>query len=185
MFLLLAGGLAVVYAALKPLSDGLFDTSMWVAKMLTSPDAEENKTTQQFVKMGQAALMEGWLSNIPFVTTIVFFSSILSGFMYRWWGGVVICCVSVVLGALTKSLYRRPVSYYLPLLFHKMVNRAVDYRAKNDIERSEASDSYCEDLKQIIVLYQNSPVKPPSAKELERIPYGDLYYWREHGAVSG
>ncbi|SRR5713101_5807187 len=152
---------------------------MLVAKMLSPADAEENPTTQQFVKVGQAALMEGWLSNIPFITTILFFSSIISGFMYRWWGGILIFAVAIILGALTKILWTRPVSYYLPFLYHKMVNRACDYRAKNDSGRAEAAESYCEDLKQIMAVYQNSKARPPRAKELAAIPYGDLYYWRE------
>lgn len=59
--------LAVAHAVLKPLSDGLFDTSMWVSKILAPPDAEDNDTTRQFLKFNQAALMEGWLSNVPFI----------------------------------------------------------------------------------------------------------------------
>ncbi len=70
MFLAVSIGLALLYAALKPLSDGLFDTSMWVAKMLAPTDTVEGESTKQFLKVGQAALMEGWLSNVPFITTI-------------------------------------------------------------------------------------------------------------------
>jgi len=70
----------VVYAALKPLSEGLFDTSMWLAKILAPPESDDNATTKQFLKIGQAALMEGWLSNIPFISTIAFFAAIGFGF---------------------------------------------------------------------------------------------------------
>jgi hypothetical protein len=65
-----------------------------------------------------------------------------------------------------------------------MVNRAVDYKTKNDVERLEASESYCKDLQQIIVLYQGSRLRPPTPKQLKDIPYGDLYYWLERGADS-
>jgi hypothetical protein len=172
------------YAILKPLREGLFDTSMWVAKILVPTDAEDNDTTKQFLKMGQAALMEWWLSNIPFITTILFFSSIITGFIYHWWGGILIFFVSVALGVMTKMVWGRSVSYYLPLLHYKMVNRAVDYKTKNDVERLEASESYCKDLQQIIVLYQGSRLRPPTPKQLKDIPYGDLYYWLERGADS-
>jgi hypothetical protein len=182
MYLLISIGLSLAYAILKPLSDGLFDTSMWVAKILYPTDADDNDTTKQFLKMGQAALMEGWLSNIPFIATILFFSSIITGFIYHWWGGILMCFVSVTLGVITKMFWGRSVSYYLPLLHHKMINRAVDYKKKNDVERSEAAESYCKDLQQIIVLYQDSRLRPPTQKQLKDIPYGDVRYWLEHGA---
>ena len=60
MLLLAASVLALLYAILTPLSDGLFDTSAWVAKMLTPPDADE-ESAKRLMKFGQAALMEGGL----------------------------------------------------------------------------------------------------------------------------
>lgn len=184
IFLFIAMGLALLYAILKPLSDGLLDTSAWVAKILAPTDIEENENTKQFLKFGQASLMEGWLSNIPFITYIVLFSSIITGFIYHWWGGILMYFISVTLGALTKILWGRSVSYYLPLLYHKMVNRAADYKAKNDVERLEASESLCRDLQQIIVLYQGSRLRPPTPKQLKDIPCGDLHFWLERGAYS-
>ena len=179
MFLVIAIALTLLYAILKPLSDGLFDTSMWVAKILLPTNIEENETTKQFLKMGQAALMEGWLSNIPFITTILFFSSIITGFIYHWWGGILIYFVLVTLGVMTKMFLGHSVSYYLPLLFYKMANRALDYKTRNDTKRLEASESYCKDLQKIIALYQGSRLRPPTSKQLKNIPYGDLYYWLE------
>lgn len=88
--------------------------------------------------------------------------------------------VSAILGALTKIFFGRSVSYYLPLFYHKMVNRAADYKMKNDAVRLEASESYCEDLQQIMRIYQGSRLRPPTPKQLKEIPYGDLYYWLEH-----
>ena len=90
--------------------------------------------------------------------------------------------VAATLGTLTKIVWLRPVSYYLPLLHHKMVNRAADYKTKNDVDRLEASESYCKDLQRIIFLYQDSKTRPPTAKQLKEIPYGDLYYWLDHEA---
>ncbi len=181
MYCLIAISLALAYAALKPLSEGLFDTSMWVAKILAAPEAEDNETTEQFLKIGQAALMEGWLSNIPFIATILFFSSIAVGFICSWWVGVLMYFVSVTLGVLTKLIFMRSVSCYLPLLHHKMVNREIDYKRQRDAERAQAAESYCKDLIQIMHIYQNSRLRPPTAKQLTQIPYGDLYYWLERG----
>ena len=179
---IIAIGLALLYAVLKTLSDGLLDTSAWVAKILAPIDIEENETTKQFLKFGQAALMEGWLSNIPFIATIVFFSSIIIGFIYHWWVGIIMYFISITLGVLTKILWGRSVSYYLPLLYHKMVNRTAYYKTKNDVDRLEAAESYCRDLEQIISLYQNSRLRPPTPKQLKDIPFGDLHYWLERGA---
>ena len=42
----------VVSAALKPLSDGLYDTSKWTAKILAPPESGDNATTKQLLKRG-------------------------------------------------------------------------------------------------------------------------------------
>jgi hypothetical protein len=128
--------------------------------------------------------MDGWLSNIPFITTILFFSCIIVGFIHSWWGGLLMSFVSTILGSLTEITCTRSLSSYLPFLLHKMVNRAADYRAKNDAERSEASESVCKDLAQLTSLYQDSQLKPPNPKQLKDIPYGDMSYWLNLGVNS-
>lgn len=183
IFLAVAIGLAVVSIVLRPMSDGLLDTSMWVAKILAPIDAEENEATKQLLKFSQAALLEGWLSNIPFIATIALLVSVVSGFVYRWWVGVLVLFVSVMLGVLTKLLRTRSVVYYLTLIYHKMANRAADYRKQGDLERLEAAESLCEDLVELIVLYQNSGLRPPSPEQLNDVPFGDLTYWLEYGGV--
>ena len=64
LLLAISTALALIYAVLKPLGDGLFDTSMCVAKILAPKDVGDN--AKQFLKITQASLMDGWLSNIPF-----------------------------------------------------------------------------------------------------------------------
>jgi hypothetical protein len=177
--------LALIYALLKPLGDGLFDTSMWVAKILAPTDvAKDNETAKQFLKISQAALMEGWLSNIPFFTAILMGCSIITGFIHSWWGGILMYFVLASLGALTKILWTRSVSYYLIFIYHKMLNRAADYKIKNDAERLVAAESLYKDLEKIIVLYQNSRLRPPTPKQLKDIPYGDLFYWLERKNIG-
>src|SRR6266568_5188386 len=151
-----AAALALLYAVLKPLSDGLFDTSMWAAKVLMPPDTKESDTTKQSLEFGQAALMEGWLSNVPFITSIIFFCSLILAFFYHWWAAIVLFFVVTVLGVLTKLFWGRSVSYYLAFIQHKMMHRAMDYKRDNDMERFEAAESYCKDLKRIMLLYQGS-----------------------------
>ena len=96
---------------------------------------------------------------------------------------IVIYFIAVVFSVLTKLLFMRSVSHYLPLLHHKMLHRQIDYKKDNDIERAEAADSYCRDLAELIYIYQDSSIRPPSAKELLQIPYGDRYYWLEQAAT--
>jgi len=183
MYLLIAIGLALAYAILKPLSDGLLDTSKWVAKLFAPADADSHgSSATRLLLLGQAALMDGWLSNVPFITTILFFLSIIFGFVHNWWwGGILVFFVSVNLGVLAKLVWTRPVSHYLHFLHHKMVNRAADYKAKNDLERSNACELYCSHLQRMIVLYQGSGLRPPTPKQLNAIPYGDLYAWLNRG----
>jgi ABC-type multidrug transport system fused ATPase/permease subunit len=177
--LVIAAVLAVLYAVLKPLSDGLLDTSAWVAKILAPSDTAEREGAKQVLKFGQAALMEGWLSNVPFVTSIVFWL-----FFYHWWAAIVIFLVAIVLGVLIKLFWGRSVSYYLWFIYHKMVQRAADYKRDNDLDRASAAESYCKDLREIMAIYNGTRLRPPAPKQLKEIPYGDLYYWRDHGTEA-
>jgi hypothetical protein len=184
VFLGVAIGLGVMSIVLRPLGDGLLDTSMWVAKILAPLDAEENDATKQLLKFSQAALLESWLSNVPFSATVALFLAVISGFVYRWWAGIAVLFLSVVLGVLVKMVRTRSVDYYLALMYHKMANRAADYRRQGDLERLDASESLCEDLANLIVLYQNSGLRPPTPEQLNDIPYGDLTYWLEQRAAA-
>jgi hypothetical protein len=181
MLLSIALALALLYSALKPIGDGLFDTSMWVAKMLAPTDTAEGESAKQFLKVGQAALMEGWLSNVPFIMSIAFFSSIILSFLYHWWAAAGMFFVAITLGVLTKLIWGGSALFYLSLLYHKMMNRAADYKRDKDVDRSSAAESYCGDLEEIMSIYRDARMRPPTAKQLKEIPYGDLYYWREHG----
>ena len=178
ILLLAASALALLFAVLKPLGDGLFDTSAWIAKTLTPPDADE-ESAQRFRKFGQAALMEGWLSNIPFILSVVFFGAIILAFFYHWWAAIIMYFAAGTLGVLTKLFWGRSVSYYLSFIHHKMVNRAANYKRDNDVERFEAADSYCRDLRQVMFLYDGSGLRPPTPKQLKDVPTGDLSYWLE------
>jgi hypothetical protein len=66
-----------------------------------------------------------------------------------------------------------------------MVHRAMDYKRDNDMERFEAAESYCKDLKRIMLLYQGSQLRPPTPKQLKPIPYGDVCNWLETHKHTG
>jgi hypothetical protein len=131
--------------------------------------------------------MEGWLSNVPFVTTITYCGSLICAFFYHWWAAILLLIIETVLAVLAKSLWGRSVSYHLALIYHKMVNRAVDYKRDNDAERFEAADSYCKDLRRIMLLYDGSRLRPPTPKQLKNVPCADLSYWletHEHAGIT-
>ena len=178
--LVIAVGLALACAMLTPLGDGLLDTSMLVVKMLAPTDMEDNEHTKRFLKVSQAAFMEGWLSNLPFIKALLGFGSVIAGFFYHWWGGILMFVVSATLGELSNLFFGRSVYNCLSLFYQKMIDRAADYRKENDIVRLDAAESCCRDLERIMLIYQDARIRPPTAKQLRSVPYGDLYYWLEH-----
>ena len=173
--------MAIIHSLLKPLGEGLSNTSMWVTKILAPIDSEDNEVTKQFMRIGQAALMDGWLSNIPFISTILFFLSIATAFFFSWWAAIAVFLLCIVLDSITNLLMIRSVTYYLIFIHHKMINRVADYKAKSDIERYDAAESFSKDLEKIISIYQNSTLKPPTPEQLKEIPFGDVCYWIDSG----
>jgi hypothetical protein len=153
---------------------------MWVAKVLAPDDIGDDETSQQFVKFGQAALMHGWLSNIPFISSVFFFSSLIIAFFYHWWAPILVFIVTAFIGFALKLFWGRSVSYYLSLLHHKMLNRTLDYKRDNDSERWKMGESYCDDLEELMVIYHDSRLRPPTPKQLKNVPFGDRYFWLEH-----
>jgi hypothetical protein len=180
MFLLIALVFSIIYIILRPMSKGLFNTSMWVAKILAPENMKDNTNeTKLFLKTGQAALMEGWLSTVPFITSILSILSIISGFIYNWWAGFLIFFILFFFGTIAIGIWNRSVEYYLILIYHKMVNRFADYEKTNDYERADAAKSYIKDLEMIMLLYKDSHLKPPTTKQFKKIPFGNVSYWLE------
>lgn len=179
----IALSLATVYLVQKPLSAGLFDTSIWISTILAPPELENNASTKQFLKIQQAALMDGWLGWTQSISLFLFLSSIITGFLHSWWLGIIMYLTTATGGIIMKLLFMRPLSHYVSLISHKMVNRAADYKWQNDTVRFQAAESLSCDLMQIIHVYKNSQLRPPTEDQLKKIPYGNLYYWIEHGST--
>ena len=168
MWFLIASALMVlVYAVLKPLGDGLLDTSSWAAKVMAPPGSGDNDTTKQYLRFAQAALMDGWLSNVPFFNTIAMVAALVFAALYHWWAALIAFIVAVFIGTLTKIIWGRSVSHYLMFMHSRLLNRAAAYRQKNDNERAEAAESMASEL-QIIAVYINASLRPPTAKQLKR-----------------
>lgn len=59
----------------------------------------------------------------------------------------------------------------------RLLNRAAIYRQKNNNERAEAAESMASELQQIIAVYINASLRPPAAKQLHAMPYGDVGFY--------
>ena len=171
---------ATLNIILHPYSQGLLNTSLWVSKILMPSDTINSKDTKQTLKFNQAALMDGWLSNIPFISTILSFSAIILGFFYTWWMGIVFYVVIGFTHGTIDHFIKIRVSYFLKFIYHKMVNRALDYKVKNDLERSEAAESYCEELENLIKIYSDTNVNSPTKKQVDATPFGDIFHLYEN-----
>jgi ABC-type multidrug transport system fused ATPase/permease subunit len=176
-FVVASALLALVYVALKPLGDGLTDTSAWAAKVMAPPGSGDNDTTKQYLRFAQAALMDGWLSNVPFFNTIAMVAALVFAALYHWWAALIVFVVAVFIGTSTKIIWGRSVSHYLLYMHARLLNRAATYRQKNDNERAEAAESMANELQQIIAVYTNASLRPPTAKQLQAMPYGDVSFY--------
>jgi ABC-type multidrug transport system fused ATPase/permease subunit len=176
-FVVASALLVLVYVVLKPLGDGLTDTSAWAAKVMAPPGSGDNDTTKQYLRFAQAALMDGWLSNVPFFNTIAMVTALVFAALYHWWAALIVFVVAVLIGTLTKIIWGRSVSHYLMFMHARLLNRAATYRQKNDNERAEATESMASDLQQIITVYMNTSLRPPTAKQLQPMPYGDVGFY--------
>jgi hypothetical protein len=176
-FVVASALLALVYVALKPLGDGLTDTSAWAAKVMAPPGSGDNDTTKQYLRFAQAALMDGWLSNVPFFSYNALVAALVFAALYHWWAVFIVFVVAVFIGTLTKMIWGRSVSHYLLYMHARLLNRAANYRQKNDNERAEAAESTASELQQIIAVYMNASLRPPTAKQLKAMPYGDVSFY--------
>ncbi len=176
-FVVASALLVLVYAVLKPLGDGLSDTSAWAAKAMAPPGSGDNDFTKQYLRFTQAALMEGWLSNVPFFNAIAMVAALVFAALYHWWVVLIVFVVAVFIGTLAKIIWGHSVTYYLMFMHARLLNRAASYRQKNDNERAEAAESMASELQQIIAVYMKASLRPPTAKQLQAMFYGDVSFY--------
>jgi hypothetical protein len=169
--------LSIAYALLRPIGDGLMDTSKWAAKVLAPDGIQDDDLGRQYLRVAQAALMDGWLSSVPFYTMILGVGAIATAFFYHWWAAIIIIFLEAIFVAVSKLFFGRPVSYYLSFLRHKLANRVADYRRDNDFERAEAAALTCSGIESLMSMYAGHHVAPPTERHLKIIPFGDKGFW--------
>ena len=123
--------------------------------------------------------MHGFPSNVPFTITLLCVGSIVMGFFYRWWGGVVVYGVYGFTMGTVVYFYKEPVSKYLIYFLGRMSNRVADYKKNNDFERAEAAELMVKDLSEVLALYLDSGVKVPTEKQIKDNPLGDMRFLLE------
>jgi hypothetical protein len=178
MLLWIVFTVALIYCILKPYSDGFLNTSLWLAKIMAPSDVPDGPELRQLLKVTQAAIMDGWPSNVPFLTTLLGATAMILAFIYAWWMGIAMYLVLAIGGMITSRIIIRPVTFYIAFLFHRMTNRIADYKRKNDTEREEAARETNEDLKNILAIYTNSGIGTPTKKLVKENPYGDIFFLR-------
>jgi len=176
-FVVASALLVLVYVVLKPLGDGLINTSAWAAKVMAPPGSEDNDITKQCVRFAQDASMGGWLSNVPFFDTIALVAALVFAALYHWWAALIVFVVAVFIGTLTKIIWGRSVSHYLMFMWTQLLSRAATYRQKNDNVRAEAAEVVASELLQVIAVYMNASLRPPTPKQLQAMPYGDVSFY--------
>jgi hypothetical protein len=176
MLLWIAIGIALIYSFIKPYCDGLLDTSVWLSKITFPSDMAEIKEAGQLLKIRQAALMDGWPSNIVLLPSILGISAIIVGFFYSWWGGLIMFLILAFGGGTSKFFIKLDVSYFITLLLHRLSNRIADYKMKNDFERAEVAEELSGEVQSVLAVYLGSGIKSPSNRQIKSNPYGDVDY---------
>ncbi|MDP4284285.1 MAG: hypothetical protein Q8891_07660 [Bacteroidota bacterium] len=176
MLLWIAIAIAIIYGFLKKFSDGLSDTSLWIAKIMMSEGDQNILESKGLLKANQAVLMEGWPSNILFITYLLPIASIIIGFIYSWWGGIIMMLSVALCGSVAEFFFRRPLTYYVLIYLSRMANRFADYKKNNDSVRADAIELFSDKIKEILTIYFGSGIGVPTSKKINENPYGDIYF---------
>jgi hypothetical protein len=181
MFILITLIMIATYlTALGPYWNRLANTSLWIGRALTDPEFETTGGSLALPKITQAALMEGFPSNMYLITAFSpYVSGALSGvigFLYSWWVAVFIFLGSPLVSILIARKSSRDIEHFIMYLMHRIANRTANYKVKGDKNRIEAGESIYNDLSKLLSIYANSGVKAPSAKLAGSAPCGDPSY---------
>ncbi len=182
MILYIAIGIEILASLLTPYSDGLFNTSLWMAKILSPSELIDTSEGKQMVKLNQAAFMDGWPSNIPIGVNLLMLVGVVLGFFYRWWGGILAYLIYAFLMGTFLFFFRKPVTYYVMLFARRLTNRIADYRKMNDLDRAAAAEELLEEVKVIFTEYMNTGIKTPTSKQVKNNPLGDVQYLKTSSA---
>ena len=81
----------------------------------------DHDTTKQYLRFAHAALMDGWLSDVPFFIPIALVAALVFTALYHWWAALIVFVLAVFIGTLTKG---RSGSYYLMFMHAQLLSRA-------------------------------------------------------------
>jgi hypothetical protein len=161
---------------LYPYSEGLLNTSAWVAK-ITMPIGSDNfPDNKQNTKINQALFMYGWLSNVPILNSILTLSYMATAFVHTWWFGIIMIIVGAIGRVIINARFKKNASYFLFFLYQKLQNRLANYNKVGDNDRADAIKEISKDLEEIIIIYQNTYIKTPTEDIIKANPNGDLYF---------
>lgn len=182
MLLLIACGIATLWVLIDPYWNRVANTSLWIGRALTEEDFETTGGSLALPKIIQGALMEGYPSTmclivafLPYVTGAM---SLAVGFFYAWWAGVLLFFIPPLLRIYSgrTSISSHYLEHYIMYFMIRLARRRADYKAKGDLDRSEAADSLYNDLVQLLAIYANSGVIAPWIKRAESAPCGKTNY---------
>ncbi len=199
MLLIIALGLAVIYALTRPFSKGLIDTGNWLVRIaMAAPDRRDDKYKESVIA-AQANLQGGWFILFQVVPYLIFFTGMILGFIYHWWGGFVAFGTGYLLNIVTVNYLTPSLFYYLKLYHKQLLKEEKEWKqkaAKEDAEEMEEEEEEKEALvieefvkhkracEEALVIYKDSRLKPPTVEDLDGIPYGDAHYLIENYALE-
>ena len=175
MLLIQAVILTLIFCIIRPYNKGLFNTRRWISKIRQSNnnnDAEAHLTLlEKDVKILSVDLILK-----PTINSLFLIIAIIMGFIYRWWGGLLIIAITIMLKKITILYFTPSLAYYLKRNRKNVIRKIEGYK-KDDDEDLEEYEEYLADLEKIILIYKDSKLKPPDSCELQDIPYGDINYF--------
>lgn len=170
---------AIAYGFIKPYSDGLIDTSLWVGKIMVKINSDSSITANDIhaMKQNQKSLLLGWPSLIiimPISFTII---ALTTGLYDSWKTGLIAFVIISFNVLFTKRLLAKPIRYYLRFFMNRMLDRAEYYLKRNDEIRSMVCKAYLDELFNLAEIYGEANITPPNSHQLKTVPFGDKYYW--------
>jgi len=171
---------AVIGSLVAPFAHRLQGTSLWAGRVLVSPEA-----SHALPRGLQAALMDGWPSNIGLLLNLPFIAAAL-GFVYAWWGGILVFAVSMAVSTLAgrTPLASNKLERYLVLLWGHAQQRAADYQMRGDRDPANAVRYLSNEVQTLLSLYAGSGVKAPDVLEAKQTRFGDRESLLRQGPLS-
>jgi hypothetical protein len=176
MLLIQAVILALIFCLIRPYNKGLFNTRKWIAKIREPKGTLDNEETNITLLQKDVKIMSIDLVLKPTMNTVFLLAGIIMGFLYKWWGGLLVIAITRLLKEVTILYLTPSLAYYLKRN-RRIVMKKIEGFKEDDEDELEEYKKYLADLEKILVIYKDSKLKPPDSRELRDIPYGDINYF--------